>query len=69
MPMSNVQRNPTQKNHLRGIIFIQGSRKSGLRTICRRAHRRRSAKSQTYQKTVVRCNPKPYQQSHPLFVM
>ena len=69
MPMSNVQRNPTQKNHLRGIIFIQSSRKSGLRTICRRAHRRRSAKSQTYQKTVVRCNPKPYQQSHPLFAM
>ena len=52
-PMPSEQRNPAQKNRLRGIIFIQSNRKSGLRTICRRAYRRRSAKSQRLQSCAV----------------
>lgn len=69
MPTSNVQRNPAQKNHLHGIIFIRSSRKSGLRMICQNVNRCLSVKRQTYQKSVIRCKPKLHQQNRPLFVM
>ena len=68
-PMPSRQRNPAQRNRLRGMIFIQSSRKSGLWTICRRAQRRRSLKSQMCLKSVVSYNPKPHKKNHPLFVM
>ena len=63
------QRNPAQKNRLRGITFIRSSLKSGLRMIGQNMNRHLSAKSQIYQKTVVRHDPKPHQQVRPLFVM
>ena len=65
VPMSNVQRNPAQKNRLRGIIFIQSRRKSSLQTI----YRQQSVKSWTHRKSAVRYNPKPRQQNRPLFIM
>ena len=68
-PVSSGQRNPAQKNRLRGITFIRSSLKSGLRTVCRRKELRRFVKSRKHQKSVVRCNPKLYQQKHPLSVM
>ena len=52
-PMSSGQRNPAQKKRLRWIIFIRSRRKFGLRTICRRAQRRRSAKGQRLQSCAV----------------
>ena len=67
--MSNEQRNPAQRNRLRGITFIRSSRKSGLRKIYQNANRHLSVKSQIYWKAAVRYNPKPRQQNHPLFVM
>ena len=54
---------------LRGITFIRSSRKSGLQMIYQNMNRPLSEKSQTHQKTVVRCNPKLHQQNRPLFVM
>ena len=63
--MCGWQRNPAQKNRLRGIIFIQSSRKSGLQTI----YRQQSAKSRMCRKSAVRRSPKLYQQNHPLSVM
>ena len=68
-PMSSGQRNPAQRNRLRGIIFMRSSRKSGLRMIYQNVNRCLSAKSRIYQKTAVRCDPKPHQQNRPLFVM
>ena len=67
--MFNEQRNPAQRNRLRGIIFIRSSLKSGLRMIGQTMNRHLSAKSQIYRKFVVKCDPKPHQQNHPLFVM
>ena len=67
--MCGRQRNPAQRNRLCGMIFIQSSRKSGLRKIYQSVNRCLSAKSQIYLKSVVRCNPKPHQQNRPLFVM
>ena len=67
--MSSGQRNPAQRSRLRGIDFIRNSRKSGLRMIYQNMNRPLSAKSQIYQKTVVRCDPKPHQQNRPMFVM
>lgn len=67
--MSNEQRNPAQRNRLRGITFIRSSRKSGLRKIYQNANRHLSVKSQIYWKAAVRYNPKPHQQNRSLFVM
>lgn len=67
--MRGRQRNPAQRNRLRGIIFIRSSRKSGLRMIYQNVNRCLSVKSQIHQNFAVRCNPKPYQQNNPLFVM
>ena len=68
-PTPSGQRNPAQKNRLRGITFIRSSQKSGLQMIYQNMNRPLSEKSQTHQKTVVRCNPKLHQQNRPLFVM
>ena len=67
--MSSGQRNPAQKNRLRGITFIRSDLKSGLRTVCRRKKLRRFVKSRKHRKSVVRRDPKLHQQNHPLFVM
>ena len=69
VPMSKRQRNPAQRNRLRGIIFMQSSRKSGLRMICCQKNCRRSAKSQMCRKSVVSYNPKPHKKNHPQFVI
>ena len=67
--MCGRQRNPAQRKRLRGIIFIQGCRKFGLRTICRRAQHRQFVKSRKHRKSAVRHNLKPYLHPHPPFVM
>ena len=67
--MFNEQRNPAQRNRLRGIIFIRSSRKSVLRMIYQNGNRCRSAKSRMRRKCAVRCDPKLCKQNHPLFVM
>ncbi len=64
-PMPSEQRNPAQKKRLRGIIFIQSSRKSSLQTI----YLQQSEKSRMHCKSAIRCNPKPCQQNRPLFIM
>ena len=66
-PVSSGQRNPAQRKRLRGIIFIQDCRKFDLRTICRRALRCRSAKSQRLQSCAANRFPNRHQKMRRTF--
>ena len=58
---------PRRKNRLRGIIFIRSRWKFGLRTICRRAQRRRFAKGQRLQSCAVNRVPNRHQKMRRTF--
>lgn len=65
--MCDRQRKPAQNSRLREIIFIQDCRKFDLRTICRRAYCRRSAKSQRLQSCAVNRVPNRHQKMRRTF--